>query len=80
MSRPCSICQHPDRTALPQDLEAREPLWTSAARWAVSQTALRHRDDHLRPQGHVDRDAPPRSPYSQPSLGRGQCPYGTGAG
>jgi len=48
MPRRCSICEHPDRQAIHQALEAHEALRTIAARWSVSKTALlRHRETHL---------------------------------
>ena len=60
MPRACSICTHPDRSAVEAALRAPIPLRTIADRWAVSKTALlRHRDSHGHPQAPVVQAVPP---------------------
>jgi hypothetical protein len=60
MPRECSLCSHPDRRALEQDLRGQDALRTIAARWSVSKTALlRHRGHHLPPAPAAPVDAVP---------------------
>lgn len=45
MGLPCSICNHPDRAAIEQQIAERKPLLRIAATFGVSRSALqRHRD------------------------------------
>jgi hypothetical protein len=62
MPRACTICTHPQRTAMERDLADAIPLRTIADRWSVSKTALiRHKADHL-----PERPTPPSPAISQP--------------
>src|SRR5512132_269165 len=48
MPRSCTICMHPQRTAMEQALGDAIPLRTIADQWSVSKTALiRHKQAHL---------------------------------
>jgi hypothetical protein len=48
MPRVCTICTHPERTAIEQALVANEPFRNIAERFGTSATALtRHKVDHL---------------------------------
>ena len=48
MPRVCTVCGHPERAALESALVAGEPTRRIAARFAVSDTALRrHKSDHV---------------------------------
>ena len=59
MPRACSICTHPDRSAVEAALRAPIPLRTIAARWSVSKTALlRHRGRHSHPQAPAAQTMP----------------------
>ena len=48
MGKPCTVCVHPDRSAIDAALEAGHPLRGIAAAYGVSKTALhRHRQAHV---------------------------------
>src|SRR5687768_4858980 len=48
MSRPCTVCQHPDRVAIDKALVNGEPNRGIARQWGVSDDAVsRHRAAHL---------------------------------
>jgi hypothetical protein len=62
MPRTCTICTHPQRTAMEHALGDGLPLRTIEDRWSVSKTALiRHKADHL-----PERPMPPSPASSQP--------------
>jgi hypothetical protein len=61
MPRSCTICTHPQRTAVEMALGEAIPLRTIAAQWSVSKTALlRYKADHL-----PERPMPPSAASSQ---------------
>jgi hypothetical protein len=48
MGKPCTVCVHPDRSAIDAALEAGHPLRRTAGAYGVSKTALhRHRQAHV---------------------------------
>ena len=65
MSRTCSVCVHPSRTAIEREIVAGEPIRRLAAQHDLQESSLRrHRDGHLRKalaraleKGQVEVDA-----------------------
>jgi hypothetical protein len=60
MGKSCTVCVHPDHSAIDTALKAGHPLRHVAATYGVSKTAL-----HRHSQAHVFERQPPQSPPAQ---------------
>ena len=59
MGRLCTVCAHPERGAIDEDLKTDRPLRNIAARFGVSKAALhRHWKTHVSGEGRLPQSPP----------------------